>query len=111
VSDALPLAGLGDGHTTVGGLDVEVRGGRATLAGTDALAGSTIALDSAVRNLVREGLPLPRAVAAASSNPAALLGSEDRGRLEAGRRAHLVLLDDDLRVTRVLRGETWVDGG
>ena len=111
VSDALPLAGMGDGHTTVGGLDVEVRGGRATLAGTNTLAGSTIALDSAVRNLVREGLPLPRAVAAASSNPAALLGCEDRGRLEAGRRAHLVLLDDGLRVTRVLRGETWVDGG
>ncbi len=110
VSDALPLAGMGDGSTRVGGLDVEVRGGRATLAGTETLAGSTIALDSAVRNLVREGLPLPRAVAAASANPAALLGQADRGRLEVGRLAHLVLLDDDLRVTRVLRGETWVDG-
>jgi N-acetylglucosamine-6-phosphate deacetylase len=111
VSDALPLAGMGDGHTRVGGLDVEVRGGRATLAGTDTLAGSTIALDTAVRNLVREGLPLPRAVAAASSNPAALLGQDDRGRIEVGRLAHLVMLDDDLLVMRVLRGETWVDAG
>jgi N-acetylglucosamine-6-phosphate deacetylase len=111
VSDALPLAGMGDGRTRVGGLDVEVRGGRATLAGTDTLAGSTIALDSAVRNLVREGLSLPRAVMAASSNPAALLGCDDRGRLEAGRLAHLVLLDDDLRVTRVLRGEAWIPAG
>jgi N-acetylglucosamine-6-phosphate deacetylase len=109
VSDALSIAGTGDGRTRVGGLDVEVKGGKATLLGTDTLAGSTIALDSAVRNLVREGLPLPRAVAAASSNPAALLGATDRGRLEAGRLAHLVVLDDQLRVQRVLRGETWVD--
>jgi N-acetylglucosamine-6-phosphate deacetylase len=109
VSDALPLAGLGDGRTRVGGLDVEVRGGRATLLGTDTLAGSTIAIDAAVRNLVRNGLPLDRAVAAASSNPAALLRADDRGRIEAGRLAHLVLLDDDLRVVRVLRGETSVE--
>ena len=33
-----------------------------------------------------------------SSNPAALLGATDRGRIEVGRRAHLVELDDDLRV-------------
>ena len=111
ISDALPLAGMGDGRTRVGGLEVEVRGGRATLLGTDTLAGSTIALDSAVRNLVREGLPLTRAVAAASANPAALLGADDRGRIEVGRLAHLVELDDGLRVRRVLRGDSWVDAG
>lgn len=109
VSDALPLAGIGDGRTRVGGLEVEVRGGRATLLGSDTLAGSTIALDSAVRNLVREGLALPRAVAAASANPAALLGADDRGRIEVGRLAHLVELDDGLRVRRVLRGGGWLD--
>jgi N-acetylglucosamine-6-phosphate deacetylase len=109
ISDALPLAGMGDGRTRVGGLEVEIRGGRATLVGTDTLAGSTIALDTAVRNLVREGLPLPRAVAAASANPAALLGAHDRGRLEPGRLAHLVVLDEELRVLRVLRGTAWVD--
>jgi len=109
VSDALAIAGKGDGRTRVGGLDVEVRGGRATLLGTDTLAGSTMGLDTAVRNLVREGLPLPRAVAAAASNPAALLGAEDRGRLEAGRLAHLVVLDESLRIQRVLRGEAWAD--
>ncbi len=109
ISDALPLAGMGDGRTRVGGLEVEVRAGRATLLGTDTLAGSTIALDSAVRNLVRAGLPLTRAVAAASANPAALLDADDRGRLEVGRLAHLVELDDELRVRRVLRGATWVE--
>lgn len=110
ISDALPLAGMGDGRTTVGGLEVEVRDGRATLAGTTTLAGSTIALDTAVRNLVSSGAHLPAAVAAASTNPLALLGQADRGRIEMGRRAHLVELDAHLRVRRVTRGFGWIDG-
>lgn len=110
VSDALPLAGVGDGRTTIGGLGVVVRGGRCTLEGSETLAGSVIALDTAVGNLVREGTPLPAAVAAASSNPAALLGEADRGRIQVGRLAHLVELDDELRVRRVTRGSGWVDG-
>jgi N-acetylglucosamine-6-phosphate deacetylase len=110
VSDALPLAGVGDGRTSIGGLAVVVRGGRCTLDGTETLAGSVIALDSAVRNLVREGTPLQAAIAAASSNPAALLREADRGRIEVGRLAHLVEVDDDLRVQRVTRGSGWVEG-
>ena len=110
VSDALPLAGVGDGRTTIGGLRVVVRGGRCTLEGSETLAGSVIALDTAVRNLVREGTPLTAAVAAASSNPAALLGEADRGRIEVGRLAHLVELDEKLLVRRVTRGSGWVDG-
>ncbi|MDQ3493269.1 MAG: amidohydrolase family protein, partial [Chloroflexota bacterium] len=70
-------------------------------------AGSLIALDSAVRNLVRSGLPLPRAVAAASRNPAAMIGAADRGRLVVGQRADIVELDDDLAVQRVMRGGEW----
>ncbi len=54
---------------------------------------------------------LPEAVAAASSTPAALLRAADRGRIEAGRRAHLVELDDDLRVRRAMRGAGWIAGG
>ena len=110
VSDALALAGLGDGRTTLGGLEVEVVGQQATLLGTSTLAGSVIALDAAVRNLVRSGLSLPFAVAAASRNPLALIGVTDRGRLEAGQRADLVELDGDLRVRRVMRAGSWFAG-
>ena len=95
VSDALPIAGTGDGTTRLGTLDVVVHDGRATVAGTATLAGSVIALDAAVR--------------AASSNPATLLGADDRGAIEPGRRAHLVELDDDLRVRRVTRGGGWIE--
>jgi N-acetylglucosamine-6-phosphate deacetylase len=110
VSDAVALAGTGDGRGRIGGLEVEVVGDRVTLAGTTTLAGSVIALDAAVRNLVAAGVPLPAAVAAASRNPLALLGIEDRGRIAVGQRADLVELDADLRVRRVMRGDNWVVG-
>lgn len=107
VSDAIALAGQGDGRGRIGGLEVEVVGGRATLLGTSTLAGSVIALDSAVRNLVASGVPLPRAVSAAGRNPLALLGISDRGRIAVGQRADLVELDRELRVRRVMRAGTW----
>jgi N-acetylglucosamine-6-phosphate deacetylase len=108
VSDAIALAGMGDGRGWIGGLEVEVAGGRVTLVGTTTLAGSVIALDDAVRNLVASGVPLPAAVAAASRNPLALLGVADRGRIAVGQRADLVELDDALRVRRVMRAGVWV---
>jgi N-acetylglucosamine-6-phosphate deacetylase len=80
------------------------------LAGTSTLAGSVIALDDAVRNVVASGIPLPAAVAAASRNPLGLLGVTDRGRLAEGQRADLVELDADLQIRRVMRGGTWISG-
>jgi N-acetylglucosamine-6-phosphate deacetylase len=110
VSDAITLAGMGDGRARIGRLAVEVVGQRVTLVGTTTLAGSVIALDDAVRNLVGSGVPLPYAVAAASRNPLAMLGVSDRGRIAEGQRADLVELDADLRVRRVMRAGVWLDG-
>jgi N-acetylglucosamine-6-phosphate deacetylase len=110
VSDGIALAGTGDGRGWIGALEVEVVGERVTLVGTSTLAGSAIALDTAVRNLVASGIPLPAAVAAASRNPLALLGVSDRGRIAIGRHADLVELDPDLRVRRVMRAGAWFAG-
>ncbi len=110
VSDAVSLAGMGDGRGSIGGLEVVVVGQRVTLAGTSTLAGSVIALDTAVRNVVASGVPLPAAVAAASRNPLALLDISDRGRIAAGQRADLVELDAELRVRRVMRAGIWHAG-
>jgi N-acetylglucosamine-6-phosphate deacetylase len=107
VSDAIPMAGTGDGRKTIGGLEIEVNGLRVTLVDGGALAGSVIALDDAVRNLVGSGVPLPAASAAASRNPLAMLGITDRGRIAVGQRADLVELDDTLAVRRVMRGGSW----
>jgi N-acetylglucosamine-6-phosphate deacetylase len=110
VSDAISLAGMGDGRAKLGGLEVEVVGQRVTLVGTTTLAGSVIALDTAVQNLVGSGVPLPDAIAAATRNPVAMLGLTDRGRIAAGQRADLVELDDRMRVRRVMRSGTWFPG-
>jgi N-acetylglucosamine-6-phosphate deacetylase len=108
VSDAVALAGTGDGLGRIGRLEVEVVGERVTLRGTTTLAGSVIALDSAVRNVVASGVALPAAVAAASRNPLALLGISDRGRIAVGQRADLVERGADLEVRRVMRAGVWV---
>lgn len=110
VSDGVAFGGTTARTGRLGGLDVVIDGDRCVLAEGGNLAGSVIALDTAVRNLARSGVPLARAVAAATREPLALLGVTDRGRLEPGLRADLVELDDDLRVRRVMRGGRWFPG-
>jgi N-acetylglucosamine-6-phosphate deacetylase len=110
VSDAVSLAGTGEGRTNLGGLEVEVRDEQCRLISDGRLAGSVIALDSAVRNLVGAGVPLPVAVGAAGRVPLELLGITDRGRLAPGLRADLAVLDEELRVTRVMRAGRWFAG-
>jgi N-acetylglucosamine-6-phosphate deacetylase len=110
VSDAIALAGMGEGRMRIGDLEVEVRGDACRLVSDGRLAGSVIALDSAVRNLANAGVPLPHAVRAATHNPLDLLGVDDRGRLAPGQRADLVELDDALGVRRVMRSGEWHRG-
>ncbi len=110
VSDGISLGGTAARSGVLGGLEVVIDGDRCVLVNGGNLAGSIIALDTAVRNLARSGASLPRAVAAATREPLALLGVTDRGRLEPGLRADLVELDDDLRVARVMRGGRWYPG-
>lgn len=66
------------------------------------LAGSTLTLDAAVRNLVAvTGASVPDAIRTVTSTPAAVLGAADRGRLVPGARADVTVLDRDLCVTEV----------
>lgn len=112
VTDAMAAAGADDGGYRLGPMEIEVRDGVARLAGHDGdgpIAGSTLTMDAALRYAVREaGVPLLEAVHAASTAPARALGLTGTGALEVGARADLVALDDDLRVTRVMRAGAWV---
>jgi N-acetylglucosamine-6-phosphate deacetylase len=103
VSDAIAGAGVGDGRYRLGGIPVEVRDGIARR-DDGVLAGSTLTMIEAVRNLVELGAPLAGALSAASEVPARIAGREDLGRLEPGAAADVVVLDDRLEVERVLVG-------
>jgi N-acetylglucosamine-6-phosphate deacetylase len=110
ITDAMSATDATDGRYHLGRLEVDVRDGVATLADTGSLAGSTLTMDVAFRNFVRDaGLSVLDAVRATSGRPAELLGLADHtGSLRAGLAADLVVLSDDLRPTRVLRRGEWV---
>src|SRR5699024_720455 len=73
-----------------------------------AIAGSALTMAGAVRHSVASGFTREQAVDAATRAPAAALGLTDVGEIRAGARADLVLFDDDLTVTSVLRGADFV---
>ena len=103
ISDSLRCAGMPDGDYELGGQPIVVKDHKATLLdGT--LAGSSISLLDAVRNVVRFGLPLAEAVYAASAAPAKAVGL-DAGVIAQGKAADLVVLDRDLNLKAV-----FVDG-
>jgi N-acetylglucosamine-6-phosphate deacetylase len=101
VSDAIAAAGAGDGSYTLAGVDFEVENGIARRADR-VLAGSTVSMLGAVRNLVALGAPLEAALAAASTVPARIAGRPELGTLVPGSVADVVVLDDGLEVVRVL---------
>ncbi len=105
VSDATAGAGMPDGAYRLGRQTVHKCLGAVRLAdGT--LAGSALTLDQALRNLVSIGLTLQDASSRVSALPAAYLGLGDRGRLQAGAWADVVVLDP---ATLQLQ-QVWVEG-
>ncbi|HEX8630522.1 MAG TPA: N-acetylglucosamine-6-phosphate deacetylase [Catenuloplanes sp.] len=108
VTDAMAAAGMPDGGYELGGQPVVVTAGVARLARDGSLAGSTLTMDAALRRATAAGLSMVDACRMAASTPARVLGLGDRlGALTPGRRADLVVLDSDLRVTRVMRAGAW----
>jgi N-acetylglucosamine-6-phosphate deacetylase len=109
VTDAMAAAGSADGRYQLGTLDVTVTDSLARVTSTGALAGSTLTLHSALRHAVLSaGWPLVDAVTCATATPARVLGLTDRGRLEPGLRADIVILDDELSLRGVMRAGEWI---
>lgn len=106
ITDCVRAGGLEDGDYTLGGQKIIVKGIECRLEdGT--IAGSVLKINNAVRN-VRDNtdMPLWQIVAAASYNPAVVIGvSDTKGSLEAGKDADIVITDLDFNVE-----ETFVRG-
>lgn len=108
ITDAMAAAGMADGRYELGGQAVIVAGGVARLERDGAIAGSTLTMDVALRHAVGAGIGLVDACRMASTTPARAIGLTDRGALEPGLRADLVVLSPDLTVKRVMRAGEWV---
>lgn len=104
ISDSMRATGMPDGQYTLGGLDVMVKGRRAVLVSDGALAGSATNLMDCMRTAVKDmKIPLETAVACATVNPAKSLGVYDtRGSISIGKKADLVLLDEELKIRAVI---------
>ena len=103
VTDKVALAKTSDSEKPVGrtGATITIRDGVARLAdGT--LAGSIISMLDAVRIMVeRAGVSIGDAAVMAATNPANLVGALDRGRIQAGARADLIVLSRALELKSV----------
>lgn len=121
ITDAMAATGSADGEYRLGTMAVDVVDGRARVAGTDTIAGSTATMDAVFRFAVtHSGLDrdsaLLQAVRQATVNPARALGLSRPG-LVPGGPADAVTLDADLSVTGTVYRGRWVltpgggDGG
>jgi len=109
ITDSISAAGMPDGKYQLGGLDVILAGGVCRLAESKSLAGSTLTMIEAVKNMVQfTNLPLYKIGCMASLNAARQLGIDRMtGSLEVGKYADLVWADVNFHIKRVwVRGRT-----
>lgn len=102
ISDSMMATGMENGTYELGGQEVTMKDRKATLAdGT--IAGSATNLFDCVRSVISMGVPEDEALLAATRNPAKSIGIYDTvGSLTPGKRADIVLVDEDLKLVKVL---------
>ncbi len=107
VTDAVRAAGMPNGEYKFGRQRITVMDGVSRLESGN-LAGSTLTMDRAVRNITRlVGIPLQTAVRMATLNPAVVIKvDKNKGSLEPGKDADMVIFDHELNVyTTIVRGD------
>ena len=104
VSDSTSATGLADGTYQLAGQQITTAAGRALLAGTSTLAGSTSTLLDVVRCTVAAGVPLVAAIESATKVPASLIGlADEAGSLHQGFAADVLVLDQELALVHAIR--------
>ena len=102
ISDGISATSMPDGKYMLGGFEVTVSGGVCRNS-EGKLAGSTLTLDRALRNIVKLGASVADTLGMLTRNPAKLLGIEHKkGALMPNADADIVLLNEGLEVTQVL---------
>ena len=111
ISDSIRCAGLSDGEYDMAGMAFTVTDGKATLKGRDTIAGSSIHLMDGLKRAVSFGIPLEKAVYAATEVPASVIGAgNETGSISTGKSADFVILDKELNVVSVyINGKKYVE--
>ncbi|MDN3702229.1 N-acetylglucosamine-6-phosphate deacetylase [Vibrio artabrorum] len=107
ISDCMRAGGLSDGKYKLGSLDVIVKEG-ITRTQSGSLAGSTCELAGSIKMMVNQAnVPLWEAIQMATSVPAKYMDVfEDMGSVSVGKRANLVIFDENLDIVEtVMNGE------
>lgn len=102
ITDSLAATALTDGDYNLGGLPIYVKGNEARLSHSHNLAGSTLRMNIALKNIVEvTKLPIEQIIQTTSYNQAQSLGINNLGKIEASYIADLVLLDKNFDVNAV----------
>lgn len=109
ITDATAATGMPDGTYRLGTQSVVKCAGCVRLAHGDSLAGSALTMDQALRNLIAIGLDAGDASNRLSRYPAEYLGVRDRGRIQPGVWADLVVLDEHYALSEVFLEGRQVD--
>jgi N-acetylglucosamine-6-phosphate deacetylase len=103
ISDAMKSAGLGAGESIYLGQKVWCDGRVSRYMDTGVLIGSAMLISETARELFARGwIDAQMFFQIASTNPAKVLGMSDRGVLEEGKLADIVLCDADMTISAVL---------
>ncbi len=104
VTDSIRPAGLPDGESESGGIEIIKTGPKIVLKGTDTIAGSGATMLMCVKNLIDLALPLTDIVKMSSYNVAKSLGLNGKGIIQEGMDADFVLLDQKYNIVNTFIG-------
>lgn len=104
ISDSMRACGMPNGTYSLGGQEVFMNDGKATLA-SGTIAGSATCLADICRRAIKFMVPIEKAFTAVTINPAKAVNIFDQvGSLEVGKQADILLWDSDLNTQRVIVG-------
>ena len=104
VTDSISGTALGDGSYRLGSQMIIIRGGVARLR-NGTLAGSTLTMIRAVKNIVKIGEPLRDAIRMSTLTPSKAMGVKGIGKIAKGYKADFIILNKKLEVV-----ETYING-
>lgn len=107
VTDAIRAAGQNVTESVLGSIDggirVLIEDGVAKLCDRTAFAGSIATADMLVKTVINCGIELNEAIKMITQTPAEILDRNDIGKIEKGRKADIVLFDNDINIKYVIK--------